>query len=185
MRQGTRRDAILFSVGANASHGLRRTNQDKRRAVETLLRDEEWGAWSNSEIARRCGVHHSTVADLRPSLSVSASEPRTYTTKHGTIATMNTAAIGKRPAAPDHDPLAGFNDAGEPIVRRDVLVSLLAAPLSHRLPRQKKREGGHYRIMPKRPVIQSLVNSVFWRPSDMSIATSACFIRASAWFCES
>src|SRR5215207_11626412 len=31
VRQGTRRDAILFSVGANASHGMRRTNEDKRR----------------------------------------------------------------------------------------------------------------------------------------------------------
>src|SRR6476661_4358033 len=42
VRPGTKRDAILFSVGANASHGLRRTNEDKRRAVMTLLNDAEW-----------------------------------------------------------------------------------------------------------------------------------------------
>ncbi|MEM5838726.1 ParB N-terminal domain-containing protein, partial [Pediococcus acidilactici] len=46
VRQGTRRDAVLHSVGANACHGLRRTNVDKQRAVETLLQDEEWGEWS-------------------------------------------------------------------------------------------------------------------------------------------
>lgn len=42
VRQGTVRDAVLHSVGANATHGLRRTNADKRRAVERLLRDDEW-----------------------------------------------------------------------------------------------------------------------------------------------
>src|SRR5690349_9407734 len=48
VRQGGRRDAILFSVGANANHGLRRTGEDKRRAVLMLLNDEEWGKWSDS-----------------------------------------------------------------------------------------------------------------------------------------
>lgn len=36
------RETILYSVGANAEHGLRRTNDDKRRAVRTLLNDPEW-----------------------------------------------------------------------------------------------------------------------------------------------
>ncbi len=43
---GDARQAILHGIGANASHGLRRTQADKRRAVERLLRDEEWGKWS-------------------------------------------------------------------------------------------------------------------------------------------
>lgn len=96
VRQGTRRDAVLFSVGANASHGLRRTNKDKQRAVETLLRDEQWAKWSDREIARRCGVSHNFVNTLRPSLSSNDSEERTYITKHGTEATMNTANIGQQ-----------------------------------------------------------------------------------------
>jgi Homeodomain-like domain len=69
IRQGTRRDAVLYSVGANSNHGLRRTNDDKRRAVSTLLSDEEWGGWSDREIARRCGVHHDTVGRIRTELS--------------------------------------------------------------------------------------------------------------------
>ncbi|MDG3577152.1 ParB N-terminal domain-containing protein [Rhizobium sp. YJ-22] len=90
IRQGTRRDAILFSVGANASHGLRRTNEDKRRAIATLLQDAEWSTWSDRAIARRCSVSDFMVRSLRENRC----EERTYVTKHGTTATMNTAAIG-------------------------------------------------------------------------------------------
>jgi hypothetical protein len=101
VRQGSRRDAILLSVGANSSHGLRRTNADKRRAVMTLLNDEEWSRWSDREIARRCVVSHVTVKNYRDEISllkINSDEPRTYTTKHGTTATMNTANIGRTPA---------------------------------------------------------------------------------------
>lgn len=62
---GTQRDAILFSLSANATHGLRRTNADKRKAVQTLLDDPEWSSWSDREIARQCGVTHPFVSSLR------------------------------------------------------------------------------------------------------------------------
>lgn len=95
VRQGTRRDAVLFSVGANASHGLRRTNADKRRAAEVLLADSEWSGWSDREIARRCGVSDRFINSLRPPVTANGSQSeRTYTTKHGTQATMNTSRIG-------------------------------------------------------------------------------------------
>lgn len=68
---GTQRDAVLYAVGANAVHGLRRTNADKRRAVEKLLRDDEWNRWSDREIARRCGVGNKFVGDVRRDLCVS------------------------------------------------------------------------------------------------------------------
>jgi DNA modification methylase len=71
VRQGTRREAVLHSVGANAAHGLRRLNADKRRAVETLLRDVEWVAWSDREIARRCEVGAPFVGNLRKELGLS------------------------------------------------------------------------------------------------------------------
>jgi hypothetical protein len=41
VRTGSRRDAVRYSVGANSVHGLRRTNEDKRREVQTLLADAE------------------------------------------------------------------------------------------------------------------------------------------------
>ncbi len=100
VRPGTRRDAILHAAGANATHGLRRTNEDKRRAVTLLLNDEDWRQWSDREIARRCGVSNNFVGELRRSLSSDDSGERVYTTRHGTIATMNTANIG-HDAPPD------------------------------------------------------------------------------------
>lgn len=97
VRPGMLRDAIAHAVGANATHGLRRTNADKRRAVETLLRDPEWSRWSDREIARRCGVSHPFVGALRSSLGTVSSEPRMYTDRHGNVGRMETGRIGHRP----------------------------------------------------------------------------------------
>lgn len=93
VRQGSRRDAILYSVGANANHGLRRTNADKQRAVETLLRDEEWGQWSDNAIAKACGVSQPFVGKLRaklfPTYNGYKSERKSLDGR-----TLNTANIG-------------------------------------------------------------------------------------------
>lgn len=94
VRKGTKRDAILHSVGANSAHGLPRTNDDKRRAVQMLLADPEWSQWSDREIGRRCAVGHELVGKARPSLAVTTSE-KTYTNKHGTESTMKTENIGR------------------------------------------------------------------------------------------
>lgn len=107
VRAGTRRDAILYAVGANARHGLRRTNADKRRAVETLLADPEWAAWSNREIARRACVNPSTVDNMRNELapvavqricrnSADAATPTRTVERNGTTYQQNTANIGRR-----------------------------------------------------------------------------------------
>jgi transcriptional regulator with XRE-family HTH domain len=98
IRAGGKREAILYAVGANASHGLRRSREDKRNSVLKLLKDEQWSQWSDREIARRCQVSPDTVNRIRRSLSESDSEneTRSYRTKHGTVATMNTRNIGRQ-----------------------------------------------------------------------------------------
>jgi ParB-like chromosome segregation protein Spo0J len=69
VKPGGFREALLWSVGANAEHGLPRTSADKRKAVTTLLQDSEWSAWSSREIARRCGVSEGLVRSVRDELS--------------------------------------------------------------------------------------------------------------------
>ena len=93
VRQGTKRDAILYAVGANTGHGLRRRNEDKKRAVMTLLNDSEWRQWSDREIARRAGVGPDMVASHRPApLSENDSQPER---KCADGRTINTSNIGK------------------------------------------------------------------------------------------
>lgn len=75
IQSGTRRDAILYACGANASHGLRRTDADKRRAIRRLLKDEEWTKWSDSEIGRRVNVDHKTVGSVRRELESTGEIP--------------------------------------------------------------------------------------------------------------
>ncbi len=121
-RQGTQRDAVLFSVGANGAHGQRRTNEDKRRAVLCLLNDGEWSHWSNSEIARRCGVNHKTVESLRPvppenpDFGNPKYEPRTFIhPRTGKPTTMNTGNIGRSaPPLPEPPRTAPQPEAAEP-----------------------------------------------------------------------
>lgn len=63
IRGGTREDAELFAAASNQSHGLRRTNEDKRRAVESVLRLRP--EWSNRKIAEWCGVSDVLVGRVR------------------------------------------------------------------------------------------------------------------------
>ena len=103
VHEGGKRDAILFACGANAMNGIRRTNADKRQAVERLLVDAEWSKWNDSEIARRCSVHHTTVATLRSELSCEVSKIRTVT-RNGTTYQQDTSNIGTaapKPERPD------------------------------------------------------------------------------------
>lgn len=91
VKEGTQRDAKLHAAGANAIHGLRRTNADKRYAVTMLLEDPEWVQWSDSAIARQCGVSQPFVATVRAAIikpfddSPPSAAPTTRTvTRNGT-----------------------------------------------------------------------------------------------------
>jgi len=98
--QGTQRDAILHAVGANAAHGLRRSNADKRKAVLIMLEDEEWAQWSTREIARQCGVSEKMARSLRASHTASKTQyensERTFIhPRTGKPSKMKTEKIGR------------------------------------------------------------------------------------------
>jgi hypothetical protein len=63
VREGTRCDARLAACAANQEHGLRRRNDDKRRAVQVVL--ELQSEWSSRMIADHVGVGHTVVDNLR------------------------------------------------------------------------------------------------------------------------
>lgn len=67
VRSGTRTDAVRFALGANAAHGMRRTNADKRRAVEIALK--EFPKLSGREVASVCAVSPDFANRLKAELS--------------------------------------------------------------------------------------------------------------------
>ena len=106
VRPGSRRDAVLFAVGANNSYGLRRTRQDVRRAIELLLRDEEWVKWANIEIARRVGCSNATVGTVRSELESTFQIERLTERKGADGKTRSLPApAAPAPAAPLDPPL--------------------------------------------------------------------------------
>jgi len=102
---GTREDAQWASYGANVTHGLRRTNPDKQKAVKAALRHPKGPGTSDRDIAEHVGVHFNTVAKFRAELvnegTITNCDSRTG--KDGR--TINTANIGKtKPAPVDDEP---------------------------------------------------------------------------------
>ena len=71
---GGRVDALKAALGANAVHGQRRSNADKRRSVEIALR--EFPKLSSRAVAKLCGVSDPFVNAMRPAQvqTVSTSE---------------------------------------------------------------------------------------------------------------
>jgi hypothetical protein len=73
VRDGTAEDAAWLATSANKEHGLKRTNEDKRKAVEAALKMRP--EMSNVAIADHCGVSDTTVADARGRLESSSVIP--------------------------------------------------------------------------------------------------------------
>lgn len=137
IREGGLRDAVLYSVGANGQHGLRRTNEDKRAAVLTLLNDEEWAKWSDREIARRCAVHHTFVSKLRPASDTGdvASMGRTFIhPKTGSASVMKVENIGRKAVEPEPAHVA----ASEPLTPSTAPANVVS--LGERLQTVKSEE---------------------------------------------
>jgi hypothetical protein len=65
VREGDRRDALLYGLKANAFHGLPRTHADKRHSVFIVLNDPVWRSRSNAVIAEMCEVSPPFVGELR------------------------------------------------------------------------------------------------------------------------
>lgn len=129
VRTGTKRDAILFSVGTNDRHGLRRSNADKRRAVETMLNDEEWSVWSSREIAKQCRVSHTFVDGIRDShLATLPDSGERTVTRNGKTYKQKTGNIGAKPqATPDAGTDESYNPDDDALAEARDTINTLAA----------------------------------------------------------
>lgn len=92
-------EAIEFSCGANKTHGLYRSNADKRRAVSLML--ERHANWSNRKIAAHVGVSDPFVGKTRDQLltvsSCETADPQRVGTD-GKARNAPTRAIGNSKA---------------------------------------------------------------------------------------
>jgi hypothetical protein len=72
VHQGDKKAALLFSCGSNATHGLPRTNADKRRAVSLLLGDDDYKGMPTRQLADICKVSHTFVNKIQNELKAIA-----------------------------------------------------------------------------------------------------------------
>lgn len=91
--EGTLEDAQWLALGANKAHGLKRTNEDKQKAVERALDHPKAKSLSDRQIAEHCGVSNFMVSDYRRRICDSITDKTVV--RNGTTYTMNTANIGK------------------------------------------------------------------------------------------
>jgi uncharacterized ParB-like nuclease family protein len=61
VHEGGMHEALVWALGANDTHGLRRSNADKIHAVQMCLKDPALSQLSHQEIADVCRVHKNTV----------------------------------------------------------------------------------------------------------------------------
>jgi len=127
--RGSFRDAVWFSASVNTTHGLRRSNEDKRRAVTRLLVDTEWGRLTDRAIATNLRVSDRLVATVRAELVASGAIPDLTTRITADGYPINVAPIAEATSAaaknrgkkdvdefdnPDDDTLVSA-DTGEPL----------------------------------------------------------------------
>ncbi len=125
VHEGSQRDAVWHSLKANKQHGLQRSDDDKRRAVTTVLEDEEWSQWSDRHISRELGVSPTLVGDLRRELTVHVdsseieSAQRKYV-RDGQTRTMKTGNIRGKTAETKPVDVIEYNHMGHQTYAIDI-----------------------------------------------------------------
>jgi hypothetical protein len=95
VHQGTQQDAQWYSFSANKANGLRRTNDDKQRAVKAALAHPRASSLSNYDIARHCGVAESTIRNWRTDSPSAQDAQIKSVTRNGKTYQQRTGNIGK------------------------------------------------------------------------------------------
>jgi hypothetical protein len=104
LHQGTQQEAQWYSFGANKTNGLRRTNDDKQRAVRAALAHPKGVGLSDRQISSHVGVDHKTVGAWREKLEGTGEIPQSAQRTGRDGRTTNSAGNRRHPAAEPKSP---------------------------------------------------------------------------------
>lgn len=95
IENGSKEEAILYSIGSNSTHGLQRTIADKRHAVSMILNHPVWATWSDRAIAKEASVTHPFVAKIRAEIEAlkKLSTEAKVTNQSGNVTTTPTPML--------------------------------------------------------------------------------------------
>ena len=162
---GGRDAALRHALGANALHGHRRTNADKRRAVEIAI--HEFPKVSTAVLASMCGVSRPFVDSMKPqdatvaSSTVTGADGKQYPAKRPKSAeyiTVASTVTAHEPATisvavgPEGVTQVKFAEPGEPVASRMHPINTL-----ERLKTLAKRELGCLHLEKRCVVVRKLI----------------------------
>ncbi len=101
VRNGSREEAKWFSCAVNQTHGYRRTNADKAKAVTAALRHPTGAKMSDRQIAEHVGVSAPTVGKVRAELASTVKDLQSDSRTGADGRTIDTSNIGKQSATDD------------------------------------------------------------------------------------
>ena len=98
VHKGTLDDAKWFSYGANRTHGIHRSNDDKAKTVKAALLHANGAEMSDRQIAEHVGVGSTMVLKYRHELATTAQIEQSDARTGRDGRKINTANIGKQSA---------------------------------------------------------------------------------------
>jgi hypothetical protein len=142
VKEGGRHEARLHACGANRTHGLKRSQADKRRAIRMAL--EEMPEATDRAIAEHVGVSHHTVATLR------GENPPPSRDRNGQVGNCPPDGADEHECDPESSGahLRTSEETGEGELVYDASESQVEPQ------RRKGLDGKTYKVPPKKPLPQ-------------------------------
>lgn len=156
VHQGAQADAQWESYAVNKAHGLKRTNEDKKRQSLAALRHPRAASLSNTQIAKHVGVDEGTIRHYRAQLEVTSEIPTSSTRTGADGRIYNTEKIGQT-AKPDA--------AWAPIWQLEYAVAAIPDVTAPDLRQAAKAKAGPLWDDIEHRVAQK--HSIMWRKTDL------------------